>query len=163
MGVSGTATLKGTRSAWHPLSPRTCTMVQPRSAAHGFVPLQGQVFDNDGLLSQENTAEPPPEDGAAPSSKKRRREGAEAPKKRYRGEQGGLCQLNLDELYIVRAVSFVMFRPFTDRVPMIDIHIHLSYGSLEPCAYLQASPRPLDAQIFNVSLEECSPPSRGPA
>lgn len=84
-------------------------MVQPRSVAHGFVPLRGRVHDNDGVPSQGNTAELLPADGAAPPSKKRRREGAEAPKKRCRGEQGGLCQLNLDELYIVRA--FPCFDP----------------------------------------------------
>ena len=46
---------------------------------------------------------------------------------------------------------------------MKDIRIHLSYGSPEPCTYMQVSPGHLDAQIIAVSLEDCSPPNRGPA
>ena len=122
------------------------------------------VYDNDGVFPhwQEKPAELPSEGGAVLPTKKRRREGADARKKRRR-QQGGLCQLNLDELYIVCGFPFVMFPPSVDRMIMIDLCIHLSYGPPEPCTYLQASPRHLDAQIVSVSLEERPPPSRGPA
>lgn len=57
----------------------------------------GTLDDNDGALSQGDPVELPPGDRAAPLTKKRRRRGAERPKKRRRGEQRGLCQLNLDD------------------------------------------------------------------
>lgn len=81
-------------------------MVQPRSATDRIA--SGQVYDKDRALAQENTLELLPAGAAASPPKKRRRDATEAPKKRRRGEQGGLCRLNLDELYIVRGLPFVM-------------------------------------------------------
>lgn len=60
-----------------------------------------QVRDNNQVLPHEKLSSMPP--------KKRQRDGAEPPKKRRREEQRGLCELNIDELYIVRGFSSVMF------------------------------------------------------
>lgn len=87
-------------------------MVHRRSGAGRIA--SGQVHDDDdddGMLSQENAIELHPEGSATPPARKRRRDGREAPKKRRRGEKGGLCQLNFDELYIVRGYPFVMVSP----------------------------------------------------
>lgn len=84
-------------------------MVPPRSATGRIV--QAQFHDKSGVVSPEYTRDLPPAEGGAtpPLGKRRRRDGAEAPKKRCRGEQGGrLSRLNLDELYIVRGLPFVM-------------------------------------------------------
>ncbi|KAG8221238.1 hypothetical protein J3R82DRAFT_1400 [Butyriboletus roseoflavus] len=82
-------------------------MVHRRSAADRIA--SGQVHDDDeGMLPQDYTVELPPEGCAAPPGKKRRREGREVPKKRLRREKGGLCQLNLDELYIIFAYIYPM-------------------------------------------------------
>ena len=82
-------------------------MVQPRSSVTRIA--SGQVHDKNRILPQENVIELPPGDSVRPPAKKRRREVADAPKKRHRGEQRGLCELNLDELYIVRGLPLIMF------------------------------------------------------
>lgn len=135
--------------------PRTCTMVQPRSAADSFV--SGQVHDHDGISSQENALA----GGGGPSSKKRRRDGGEVPKKRHRGEYGGLCRLNIDELYIVRQSPLYLDPSLTGSMIIIDFCIHLSYGPFESCTYVQVPPGPLDAQIVAFSMEDFSTSGRG--
>ena len=72
-------------------------MVRSRSATNDVA--FGQVLENGG-----NGLKPLPGYGGALPAKKRRRERAEGPRKRHKGERRGLCELNLDELYIVRGL-----------------------------------------------------------
>ncbi|KAG9312170.1 hypothetical protein JVU11DRAFT_7461 [Chiua virens] len=100
--MSGTATIKGRDARGLPC-PATCIMVYP-----GFSIASGHVCDDDRKLSRVSIVEHPSVDGPRSSAKKRRKERAEPAKKRRRGDQKGLCQLNFDELYIIFAYIYPM-------------------------------------------------------